>query len=58
MPSNLPRFTLRIPRVLLLKISYIAEESGRSSNKEIEVLLREHVKNYETQNGEIPLDQH
>ncbi|MGV8149662.1 MAG: Arc family DNA-binding protein [Alkaliphilus sp.] len=55
MPSNLPRFTLRTTRTLLLKLDYIAEENGRSSNKEIEMLIKKHVKEYEAKNGEIPI---
>ncbi len=35
MPSDLPRYTLRIPQIYLDKIRYIAEENGRSANKEM-----------------------
>lgn len=57
MPSNLPRFTLRTSRLLLTKLEYIAEENGRSSNKEIEMLIKKYVRNYEAKNGEIPVDE-
>lgn len=44
MPSNLPKFTLRIPEELLAKVKQLAAENGRSVNKEIEQLLKEYVK--------------
>jgi len=53
MSSDLPRYTLRVPQLTLDKIRYIAEENGRSANKEIELLIKNQIKEYETQNGEI-----
>jgi hypothetical protein len=56
MASDLPRFTLRIPVDLLDKIGLIAEENGRSTNREIEILVKKHVSDYEKEHGEIVLD--
>ena len=53
MPSDLPRYTLRVPQILLDKIRYIAEENGRSANREIELLLKQRIKAYEDEHGEI-----
>lgn len=53
MPSELPRYTLRIPQILLDKIRYIAEENGRSANREIELMIKQRIKSYEAENGEI-----
>lgn len=53
MPSELPRYTLRVPQIYLDKIRYIAAENGRSANKEIEIMLKQRIKEYESQNGEI-----
>lgn len=53
MASDLPRFTLRISSELLSKISYIAEENGRSANREIEMLIKKYVTDYEKKNGAI-----
>lgn len=53
MPSDMPRYTLRIPKLLLDKIRYIAEENGRSANKEIELMIKKRIKSYEDENGEI-----
>lgn len=57
MASNLPRFTIRIEPKLLKKIRYIAEYNARSANREVEVLIRQHVKNFEKQYGEINIEQ-
>ncbi|HBG0292591.1 Arc family DNA-binding protein [Clostridioides difficile] len=56
MPSLLPKYTLRINRILLEKIKYIAESEGRSANKEIEQLIKKHVENYEQTKGEIKVN--
>lgn len=56
MPSDLPRYTLRIDPELLAKIAYIAKENDRSTNKEIERALRKVVAAYEQENGAISLD--
>lgn len=56
MASSLPRYTLRIPKELLEKISYIADAEGRSANKEIEQLIKKHIETYEEVNGDIPTD--
>lgn len=53
MASELPRYTLRIPQIYLDKIRYIAEENGRSANKEIELMVKRRIKDYESKNGEI-----
>lgn len=55
MPTNLPRYTLRISREYLKKMKYIAEENGRSTNKEIEAMIKNRIAEYETKNGVIPV---
>ena len=56
MPSELPRYTLRIDPALLAKVSYIADANDRSTNKEIERALRKLVETYEKENGPIAVD--
>ena len=56
MASELPRYTLRIPQIYLDKICYIAEEEGRSANKEIEMMIKRRIASYEEKNGEIKFD--
>jgi hypothetical protein len=42
--SELSKFTLRIPTELLQKLRIIAENHGRSVNKEIEMVIKEYIK--------------
>ena len=58
MPSELPRYTLRIPKEYLEKIRYIADENGRSANREIEMLVKSRIDMYESENGKIEVDSH
>ncbi|MDR2982740.1 MAG: Arc family DNA-binding protein [Puniceicoccales bacterium] len=46
-------YPLRIDPSLMKKLRFMADDNGRSINKEIEVLVKRAVKDYETQNGEI-----
>lgn len=55
MKENLPHFTLRISQNLLDKIGYIAEYDGRTKNKEIEHLIKQKVKDFESEHGKIDL---
>ncbi|HBG02094.1 MAG TPA: hypothetical protein DDW87_11065 [Firmicutes bacterium] len=53
MPSETPKFTIRMPRELLDKIAFIAEQNGRSTNREIEILVKKQIAAYEKENGVI-----
>lgn len=53
MKDSLPRYTLRVPQVLLDKIAYIAEYEGRTKNREIEQLIRRRIAEFETEHGLI-----
>ena len=55
MKENLPRYTLRIPQVLLDKLGYIAEYEGRTKNKEIEQIIKKRVAEFEAEHGTIHL---
>lgn len=55
MPSQLPQFTIRIDPELLAKLRYIAEYHARSANREVELLIRRHVANFENAHGLIEL---
>ena len=44
MERKIKAFTLRISEELIERLHEIAEENGRSVNKEIEQLLKKHVK--------------
>lgn len=56
MASNLPQFTVRISPDLLKKFRIIADYNGRSANRELEMLVREHVSKFEKEHGEIKPD--
>lgn len=47
------QFPIRINPTYTNKIRYIANENGRSANKEIEQLIIRYIKEYEKKNGEI-----
>lgn len=56
MKDNLPRYTLRINQIMLDKLEYVARYNGRSKNKEIEMLIRQHIWEFERENGRIDLE--
>ena len=45
--------SIRIVEDMLEKIGYIADYEGRSVNSHVLVLIRENIKAFETENGEI-----
>ena len=49
------RFSLRIHPVIMKKMKVIAENNGRSVNKEIEQILKWVVDDYENQKGKLKL---
>ena len=51
-----PPYSLRIEPGLMEKLRVVAKDHGRSVNKEIEMLVREHVAAYEAEKGEVKLD--
>lgn len=55
MPSETPKFTVRMPRELLDKLAFIAEQNGRSTNREIEILVKKQIAAFEKENGVIDL---
>ena len=57
MKDNLPRYTLRIPQILLDKLGYIAEFEGRTKNKELEQLIKKRISDFEAKHGVIPSDE-
>ena len=50
------RFSLRIHPFIMKKMKVIAENNGRSVNKEIEQILKWVVDDYENQKGKIKID--
>ena len=57
MKKDYSRFTLRTSPTLLYKMQYISTYYGRTKNKEIEQLIKKHVKEFENIYGEIKLNE-
>ncbi len=55
MKDNLPRYTMRINRILLDKLDYIAKYEGRTKNKELEQLVKARIREFEAEHGRIEL---
>ena len=55
MADKFLRYTLRIDRELFAKFRYAAEYGGRSANKEIEQCIKQRVKKFEQEHGEIKI---
>ena len=53
MPIKLSKFTLRIDSKLLKKFQFVAEYNARSANREIEVLMKRHVDEFQKMHGKI-----
>ena len=49
------QFTLRLDEALLNKLGYIAENEGRTKNKEIQHLIQQHIVHFEQEHGAIDL---
>lgn len=47
------RVSIRIEEEMLEKLGFVADYEGRSVNSHILVLIRENIKKFEEQNGEI-----
>ena len=50
-------YPLRIDKRIMEKIKIVAEENDRTTNKQIENILREFLKSYEQENGEIKISE-
>ena len=57
MEDKLLRYTLRVDRIFFQKFRYIADYEGRSANKEIEQYIKQRVKKFETEHGEIIIEE-
>lgn len=55
MPSKKPQFVIRTDQKTIDKIKHIAIENERSTTQEIVYLIKEEIKRYEKERGEIKL---
>lgn len=57
MPSKKPQFVIRTEKEILEKISHIANENERSTTQEIVYLIKNRIKEYEAEHGEIKTEE-
>lgn len=53
MSYKLSKFTLRIDSELLKKFHFVAEYNARSANRELELLIKKHIDDFENKHGKI-----
>lgn len=53
MSDHISKFTIRTETELLKKFRFVADYNARSANREIEVLIRKHVAEFEKKHGKI-----
>lgn len=56
MVPDTAKFTLRADPELLKKFRFVAEFNARSANRELEVLMKKHVAEFEREHGRITFD--
>jgi hypothetical protein len=56
MATDTAKFTLRIDTELLKKFRFVADYNARSANRELEVLMKKHIAEFEKKNGKITFD--
>ena len=57
MATNKVQTGIRFEPELLYKITYVAKDNKRSLNAQLEYLAQNCVKEYEAENGSIPVDE-
>lgn len=57
MKADTAKFTLRTDTDLLKKFHFVADYNGRSANRELEVLMKRHIAEFEKDHDKISLDQ-
>ena len=57
MATNKVQTGIRFEPELLYKITYVAKDNKRSLNAQLEYLAQNCVKEFETANGPIPIDE-
>lgn len=56
MTTDTAKFTLRTDSELLRKFRFVAEYNARSANRELEVLMKKHIAEFEKENGIITFE--
>lgn len=56
MTTDTVKFTLRTEGELLKKFRFVADYNARSANRELEVLIKKHIADFEKTHGKITFD--
>lgn len=56
MATDTAKFTLRIDAELLKKFRFVADYNARSANRELEVIMKKHIAEFENTKGKITFD--
>lgn len=56
MTTETAKFTVRTDAELLKKFRFVADYNGRSANRELEVLMKKHVAEFEKTHEKITID--
>lgn len=56
MKTDTAKFTLRTNSELLKKFHFVADYNGRSANRELEVLMKKHISEFENVHGKITFE--
>lgn len=56
MTEKISKFTVRADAETLKKFRYVAEYNARSANRELEVLMKRHIAEFEKIHGKIIID--
>lgn len=56
MKTDTAKFTLRTDPNLLKKFHFLADYNGRSANRELEVLIKKHISEFESIHGKITFE--
>ena len=57
MSNNVVKFSLRIDSEILKKFRFVAEYNARSANRELEVLMKQHINEFEKIHGKINMNE-
>lgn len=57
MKNDIAKFTLRTDSDLLRKFHFVADYNGRSANRELEVLMKKHIAEFEKEHDQITFEQ-
>ena len=57
MASDIIKFTLRTDSELMQKFQYVAEHNARSANRELEVIMKKHIAEFEQTHGKIEIEE-